>query len=188
MNSKYIYLVFTKTGTWLSKLINLFSQEKYAHSSISFDASFLKMYSFGRINPDNPFSGGFVEENLAAGVYRKFPKCECLIYRVRITEEQYSSLQQQIGKFLQEKDQYGYNFLGLFGVLFNIPLKRDHKYFCSQFVAEVLEESFIYDSGNVPELIRTHQLIAIQNKEFIYEGFVNEFLQYPEFTGLSYVM
>lgn len=188
MNSKYIYLVFTKTGTWLSKLINLFSHEKYAHSSISFDNSFLKMYSFGRINPDNPFSGGFVEENLSEGVYKKFLKCECLIYRVSITEEQYFSLQQQIANFLREKDKYGYNFLGLFGVLFNIPIKRQNKYFCSQFVAEILIKSGIYSSRNVPELIRTQELIAIRKKEFIYEGFVNEFLKYPDLTGNSYVV
>ena len=68
MNNKYIYLVLTKTGTWLSKLICTFSQIKYAHSSISFDGSFTKMYSFGRTNSDNPFSGGFVEESLFEGV------------------------------------------------------------------------------------------------------------------------
>ncbi|MGE5633178.1 MAG: hypothetical protein ACM3TR_19090, partial [Caulobacteraceae bacterium] len=89
MNHKHIYLVFSKTGTWLSKTINLFCEAKYVHTSISFDSSFTKMYSFGRVDPDNPFSGGFVEENLYEGVYKKFSCCECLIYRVRITEEQY---------------------------------------------------------------------------------------------------
>jgi hypothetical protein len=81
-------LVFTKTGTWLSKLIYAFSQIKYAHTSISFDISFTKMYSFGRTNPDNPFSGGFVEESLYKGVYSKFSKCECLIHRYPVYKKQ----------------------------------------------------------------------------------------------------
>src|SRR5690554_4373177 len=133
MNYKYIYLVFSKTGTWLSKIIYIFSHIRYAHSSISFDDSLTKMYSFGRINPENPFSGGFVEENLYEGVYKKFSGCECLIYKIKINNEQYELLQQQIEKFLSEKNNLKYNFLGLFGVLLNKPVRRKNHYFCSQF-------------------------------------------------------
>ncbi len=170
----YIYLIFTKTGTWLSKLINTFSQIKYAHSSISFDASFTKMYSFGRTNPDKPFSGGFVEENLYEGVYKKFPKSECLIYRVKISKEQYYLLREQVEKFLREKNKYKYNFLGLFAVLVNKPVKRKNHYFCSQFVSEILINSSVFYSEKAPELIRTDELFAIENKEIIYEGYINE--------------
>lgn len=185
MSDKYIYLVFTKTGTWLSKLIYTFSHIKYAHLSISFDNSFTKMYSFGRTNPDNPFSGGFVEENLYGGVYKKFSKCECLIYRVRITGEQYLSLQQQVEKFLKEKKKYGYNFLGLFGILLNKPLKRQNRYFCTQFVSEILINSSIFHSKNVPELIRTSELFAIENKDIIYEGLVNNYCTIPRLKSMS---
>lgn len=174
MNNRNIYLVFTKTGTWLSKLIYVFSKIKYAHSSISLDDSFMRMYSFGRINPDNPFSGGFVEENLSEGVYKKFTRCECMIYRVKVTEEQYTSLQEQIKKFSAERENLKYNFLGLFGILLNKPLGRKNYYFCSQFVSEILMESNVFQSDKSPELIRTSELFAIRNKEIIYEGFLRE--------------
>lgn len=173
MRDRYIYLVFTKTGTWLSRLIYMFSDIKYAHASISLDENFTKMYSFGRTNPDNPFSGGFVVESLYEGVYRKFSKCECMIYKVAVTEEQYRSLNQQLERFIREKDQLKYNFLGLWGVLINVPVIRENHYFCSQFVSEVLIKSSIMDNGKTPELIRTDELFEIRNKELIYEGFVN---------------
>ena len=175
MNQKYIYLVFTKTGTWLSNLICTFSHIKYAHSSISFDSQFTEMYSFGRTIPDNPFSGGFVVENLYEGVFRKFSGCECLIYSVKVTEEQYSSLQQQIENFLREKDKYKYNFLGLFGVLLNKPIKRECRYFCSQYISEILINSTVLKSEKVPELISTKELLTIENKEMIYKGLVNQY-------------
>ena len=177
MNRKDIYLVFTKTGTWLSRLINIVSHLKYPHASLSFDPSFTKMYSFGRLNPNNPFSGGFVEEDFRKGVYKKFPRCKCLIYKVTITDEQFFSLQQQVQKFIEEKKKYRYNFLGLFGVIINKPLKRRHRYFCSQFVSEVLIKSGILQSEKVPELIRTDELCALPNRELIYEGTLNEFLR-----------
>ncbi|HHT47773.1 MAG TPA: hypothetical protein GXZ98_00565 [Firmicutes bacterium] len=175
MDHPSIYLVFSKTGTWLSRLITLFSPMKYAHTSISFDPSFTQMYSFGRINPNNPFSGGFVVENLFGGVYKKFPRCTCMIYKIGVTEEQLLSLQEQVASFLREKEAYRYNLLGLFGVLFNQPLKREKRYFCSQFVAELLINSSIYSSPKVPELIRTSDLFTIENKEVIYEGIVKDF-------------
>jgi len=182
---KDIYLIFTKTGTWLSKLISTFSQIKYAHASISFDNSFTKMYSFGRTDPDNPFSGGFVEENLYEGVYKNLPGCECLIYSVRVTEEQYFSLQKQVEKFLREKENYKYNFIGLFGILLNKPIKRPNHYFCSQFVSEILINSNVLYNEKVPELIKTDELFSIEDKEFIYEGFITESCRIPNQEAIA---
>ena len=177
MDQKYIYLVFTKTGTWLSRLIMLFSHLKYPHASLSIDDSFTKMYSFGRINPNNPFSGGFVEEDFTKGVYKKFPGCQCLIYKVAITEEQFSVLEQQIQGFVGERKRYRYNFLGLFSLLLDKPLKIGNRYFCSQFVAEVLIKSGIFQSEKVPELIRTDELYKIPNQEVVYEGSISDFVR-----------
>ncbi|MCK9287838.1 MAG: hypothetical protein WDA14_04930 [Sphaerochaetaceae bacterium] len=173
MNQTYIYLVFTKTGTWLSKLIYTFSHIKYAHSSISFDNSLTHMYSFGRTNADNPFSGGFVSENLYAGVYKKYANCECLICRVKVTDEQYDALRQLVKTFLQDKEKYGYNFIGLIGVLLNTPIKRKNRYFCSQFISEILMHSKVFTNPKVPELCSMRELLTIENLEKVYEGYVN---------------
>ncbi len=174
MNHKYIYLVFSKTGTWLSSLLSIFSETKFVHSSISFDISFTEMYSFGRTNPNNPFSGGFARESLHSGVYKRFKGSECTIYRVKVTEKQYYSLKKDVEKFLEEKDKYRYNFLGLFGILLDKPIKRKYYYFCSQFVSEILIKNNVYKSKKPPELIKTSDLLLIDNKEIIYEGFINE--------------
>ena len=174
MRNRYIYLVFTRTGTWLSKMIYTFSRAKYVHASIAFDNDFTKMYSFGRKDPNNPFSGGFVEENLYCGVFKKYPDCTCMIYRMRVTEEQYSDLKKQVKGFMKEKDAYRYNFLGLFGVLLDMPVKRKNHYFCSQFVSELLINSNVLEIDKRPELIRTNDLFSIKNSEFVWEGFAKE--------------
>jgi hypothetical protein len=178
MRDKNIYLVFTKTGTWLSRLIYVFSNIKYAHASISLDDSFTNMYSFGRTNPDNPFSGGFVVESLKEGVYKKFRESECMIYKVSVTEEQYYSLQTLLENFIQNRNQMRYNFLGLWGVWINLRLYRKNYYFCSQFVSELLIKSNILDWHKAPELTRTDELFSIKNKELIYEGFVHSHGRY----------
>lgn len=181
MESYYIYLVFTKTGTWLSRLIATFSDMKYVHASISFDDTFTRMYSFGRTNPDNPFSGGFVEEDLKGGVYQKFTEARCLICKVRVTQLQYESLKQELVKFQNEADKYHYNLIGLVGAKFGIPVKRRHHYFCSQFISEILINSKIYDMDKEPELISPSDLYSIENLEILYEGYAS---MYTEDRGL----
>jgi hypothetical protein len=181
MDKKYIYLVFTRTGTWLSKLISVFSDIEYPHASLSFDDKFTKMYSFGRKNPNNPLSGGFAVENLSDGVFKKYPDCKCLIVRVQVSELQYVSLKKYIGEFSKEKDKYRYNFLGLCSILFNMPLKRKNYYFCSQFVSEALAKSNVVKLEKAPELTRTDDLYTIKNKEILYEGFVRERFGVPAF-------
>ena len=182
MNNRYIYLIFSKTGTWLSRLISAFSDIRYPHASLSFDDEFTVMYSFGRKNPNNPFSGGFVVENLHGGVFSRSASCECMILRLKVTGEQYDALQNYIKEFAKEKDKFKYNFLGLYGILLNKPLKRKNYYFCSQFISEALIKSKVLGLEKEPELTRTDDLYTIKNREILYEGFVNERYRFPVFT------
>lgn len=172
-NEKTIYIVFTKTGTWLARTLKYFSATKYVHTSISFDASFTSMYSFGRSNPNNPFSGGFVRENIYDGVFKKYHKSECLIFEVNVSEKQYQGLLKDVERFVTNKELYRYNFLGLFGILFNRPLDRNYHYFCSQFVYSMLKKHGIVKFDKVPGLVQTIDLFEIDNKSILYEGFIN---------------
>ncbi|GFZ34163.1 hypothetical protein CSC2_46890 [Clostridium zeae] len=175
MEDRYIYLVFSKTGTWLSKIIYLITKNKYAHSSVSIDDTFTKMYSFGRTSPRNPFSGGFVQENLYEGVYSIFKDSECIIYRIKVSDEQYDQIISEINKFIISKSELKYNFIGLFGVWFNRPIKRKNHYFCTQFVSQVLSNSNIYKFDKKSELIKSDDIIKIPNKELIYKGYVYKY-------------
>lgn len=177
MNDMYIYLIFSKTGTWLSRALHLLGNMKYPHSSLSLDDSFSRMYSFGRVNPNNPFSGGFVVESFNDGLFKKYTNSQCLIYRVKITKEQYEKLEADINKFLENKDKYRYNFLGLFLAAIHRPIKRRNHYFCSQFVSEVLISSSVYKCDKSPELVSPKDLYFINNKEVVFEGMIKEYNQ-----------
>ena len=170
MSKKNIYLVFSNTGTILSKCINYYTKDKYVHVSLSFDNTFEKMYSFGRIFPSNPFIGGLVEENLKDGVYKRFQNSECVIYKVEVSNKQYTLLKKELELFLQDQDIYKYNLLGLIGVAINKPIKRNNKYFCSEFISHLLIKSEIYNSDKHPGLIKPSDLLNIRDKEFVYEG------------------
>ena len=184
-NNKHFYLVFSRTGTLFSRLINFGLSHKYAHVSISFDSYLDKMYSFGRLNPDNPFLAGLIEENLHDGIFKKFPYSECLVYKISVTQEQYALLINEVNTFWQEKDKYRYNFIGVFTAYWDMPLERTYHYFCSQFVSELLIKSKIYSSEKPTALISPTDLLEIENKEFIYEGLIKDYAEFAV-TSLAY--
>jgi len=72
--TKKIYIVLTYTGTILSKVIRVYTRAEYCHVSLSLDKRLRKMYSFGRLNPYNPFIGGFVHEGINVGTFKRFKK------------------------------------------------------------------------------------------------------------------
>ena len=174
MSNKYIYLVFSKTGTMFSNIISFCTKEDYAHVSLSLDDTFTRMYSFGRKIPEKVLPAGFVEENLYSGVFSMFPKSRCMIYKVPVTTEQYNILIDEISNFKENSNVLKYNILGTSLLYINKPRKRENRYFCSEFVSEVLIKSGIYKTNKAPEEILPLDLLEIYPKTLVYEGYIHE--------------
>ncbi|MEG0296186.1 MAG: hypothetical protein RR620_05660 [Clostridium sp.] len=175
MGERDVYLVLSRTGTLLSRTIGYFTQDEYTHLSISFDDSLETMYSFGRTNPTNPFSGGFVVENIYEGVYKMFPNSKCLVYKIKVNDTQYKCLRDGISSFLENKELYKYNVLGLIGIKLNYPIDRTYYYFCSQFVFGLLIESGIYNGDTIASLSKPTDIFDLKNLDFYYEGYIREY-------------
>lgn len=172
MMEKKLYLLLTNTGSFLTKLIKLYTQKPYNHASIAFNSQLSEVYSFGRKTVRNPFIGGFVKEDVKAGLFKQ---ADCVIYSITVTEEQIQKINHMLKIFEAQKKDYRYNFLGLFGVMFNIPIKRKNAFFCSQFVAFLLKESYIIDFDKPLTLITPHDLQSASKCQFVYEGKLYEY-------------
>ena len=114
-----------------------------------------------------------------AGNVRLFANLHALqnaFLRQRNTQykKQYNNLVNEIRLFENNKDNLKYNILGTSLVYFNIPRKRENYYFCSEFVSEVLINSGIFNTDKKPEEILPLDLLAVENKTLIYEGYINK--------------
>ncbi|MEC5424381.1 hypothetical protein QGM71_12850 [Virgibacillus sp. C22-A2] len=138
MGEKTIYFLFTDTGTYLAKAINYCTKKSLNHVSIGFDNELRKVYSFGRKRSRNPFIGGFVEEDVNSDFLKS---AKCAIYSYSTSEAEYESIVRNIKTIEAQKSNYKYNFIGLFGVLLGVEIKRKDAMFCSQFVATVLKDA-----------------------------------------------
>ena len=174
---KKIYIILTYTGTALSKIIKCYTGDEFSHVSIALDSKLSKMYSFGRLNPYNPFWGGFVHERINSGTFKRFPKTRAKIYSLEIEDEKYEKLKYIIMYIEKMKKNYKFNILGLFAVGFKIKIKADKSFYCAEFVKYVLEEAKIEEK--LPELIKPEDFKKIKNLKLEYYGLLKSYKIYP---------
>lgn len=167
MNQGYIYLLFTNTGSLLTKTIGLYTRAEYNHVSIAIDSEMVEVYSFGRRQINNPFWGGFVREKTSEAF---FQNADCSIYKYAVTPEQSGKLRNLISEFNRRQDSYRYNLIGLLGVPFNLPIQRTNAYFCSQFVSHLLIEANITIFEKPAELITPQDIQSLPGLIPMYQG------------------
>ncbi|MBB4825201.1 hypothetical protein HNO89_002430 [Sporosarcina luteola] len=170
---KSIYIVLTDTGTLLSKAIGMYTRKDLNHASIAFDEQLTEIYSFGRKQQYNPFIGGFVREDVTDGIFRD---ADCAIYRCDVSTEAYMRIRRKVRMFEMNQKMYKYNFIGLFGVALNKEIRRKRAFFCSQFVATVMQESENHRLGTTPSLTMPHHLVDLPHLEIVYEGELQHYL------------
>mgnify|MGYP001218789073 CR=1 FL=1 len=174
MNEKTIYILLTDTGTIFTRLIKVYTKKPYNHASISFDANLEEVYSFGRKVIWNPFNGGFVKENVKTELFKH---ATCVIYSLKVTEEQLEKMKDCIQTFITHKDSFRYNFLGLFGFIMKKPIHRERALFCSQFVATVLESANIVQFDTPTSLIAPDDLRTLPGLKLEFEGKLHDYQQ-----------
>ncbi|WP_066187206.1 MULTISPECIES: hypothetical protein [Gracilibacillus] len=169
-NQPYVYIMLSDTGTWFTNMIKTYTKAPYNHASLSFDEQLHEMYSFGRKNPNNPFYGGFVKENIFTGTYSKYPETTCVIYRLAVTEREREKMRRILDVFIRNNHRFLYNILGVIGVSLKEPIEFSNAYFCSQFVADILYRSGIHLWDKLPAMITPDDFRKNQRLELLYEG------------------
>lgn len=164
---KEIYIVLTDTGTVLSKIIRRYTGSRLNHVSIAFDERLQEMYSFGRVQRHNPFSGGFVRERPGEGLLKE---AECAVFRFRVTEEELQRIRARIREIERNRERYSYNFLGLIGIILNREISRKRAYFCSQFVVMTLSTADIRITDTPAWRAQARDFAESEHLEPVYEG------------------
>ena len=108
-----IYIVLTKSGTYLSKFIRVVTKANYTHASMSFEDKLQPLYSFSRFQAFPPLPAGLNNESFDNGVYKKYPHIPCAVYKIEVDEEIYLKAKGEVEHMLKNADYYRFNILGL---------------------------------------------------------------------------
>lgn len=158
MRQKSVYIVLTRTTTIVSRSIAYLSGDKYTHASIAFDDKLNAMYSFGRLKPNNPFSGGFCQENVNEGVFKRCKVLPYAVIELKVTGEQYEKVNELVQEYIRNAIKYRYNYAGLFFAWTGKAHKYTYRLYCSEFVYGLLYQSGII-CETPPSVIRPQGLM-----------------------------
>ncbi|MCI8272611.1 MAG: hypothetical protein HFJ55_00830 [Clostridia bacterium] len=172
---KKLYIILTHTGTALSRIIKYYTKDEFTHSSIALDADLNEMYSFGRINPYNPFWGSFVHEYINKGTFKRFKKTRAEVYSILVTDEQYEKAKKVITYFNKNKQKYKFNIVGLACVSIHKQIVRKNTFYCAEFVKHILKVSNIQGANELPEIIKPQHFKEMDNIRLEYEGALKKY-------------
>ncbi len=167
---KQIYIILSQTGTLLSTVLKFITHKKYNHVSISLDPDLHTMYSFGRVNPANPFIGGFVIESLNGGTFARFPGTEATVLSINVTPYQYEKIKRKLETMYCRAPIYHYNYLGLFLAAFKIKYKKKNCFYCSEFVKDILVNYKVARENTLGKITHPMYFLNLDNTKHIYAG------------------
>lgn len=168
-----IYIVLTYTGTMLSKIIKIYTGAEYSHVSLALDSNLDEMYSFGRLNPYNPFIGGFVKEGINKGTFNRFPKTKSSIYSLSVSQKQYEKIKKLVYNIKENRDNYRFNIIGLFANGLHIKYQRKNSFYCAEFIKYILDNCYL--DLDLPELVKPNDFKKVKKLSLVYKGKLNEY-------------
>lgn len=178
MKEKQIYILLSDTGTWLSRLIKLYTKEPLNHSSIALDNELRHVYSFGRKFQENPLQGGFVKEDMHGELFLNNERpTACALYSCSVSTVTYERICKQLQDMERNQHEYSYNLLGLFTLVLKLRFVRKNKYFCSQFVSDIMRDNGITLVDKPSELVTPSDIAGSKLLRQLYQGNLKKLLQ-----------
>ena len=171
---KQVYVLVSKTATVTSKIVHTFTHGTYTHASLAITPETDKFYSYARRRLYNFLVGGIINENIHAFVFARFPECNCALFEIDVTDEDYDRIKAQIDFCLDNYDKATYSFLGAALMRFGIPYRKELNFTCSQFVAVCLSRAGGIKLPKDPWLMYPHDFPNIEGIRKIYDGKIKD--------------
>ena len=170
--NKYpVFIILTSGDSKLSAAIRKFSGSTYSHATIAFNEELNPCYSFGRNTEESLWTTGFVQTNPYSKLWKVHEESEIpyAIYVTFVDKAAYNKMQQRLEDFKSNPEKYKYNFVGLLRILFKLPSKHAEKWFCSAFVAEIINSGKRLDKDST--LFKPEEVTNISDVVFVTSGF-----------------
>ena len=135
---KPVYVICMHTGTPLATIIQKFTKDEFSHAAISFNPDFSPFYSFGNRQKEGTGGAGFTIDNIKDRFYQE-RNIHWAAYVVFVDNDSYNLMKEKIQYFVRREYVFRYNLTGLLNIAVNLPSENSTKFFCSGFVADILQ-------------------------------------------------
>ena len=172
---KSIYILLTRSNTIVSRLIRYTTSEKFTHVSISLDEDLTQMYSFARKHDRLPLPAGLKQERVDLGFYARHPDIPYALYELQVDDEVWHGIKKDIDSMICNVDEYHYSLLGLIMCGFGVDYRRERYYFCSQFVAMLLNRNNAVKLPKSETLMHPSDYLLLPELKLVHSGVMGEF-------------
>ncbi len=162
-----VYVLLTQHDDRLSRIIKKATRADYNHVSIGIVDNYEQFYTF------NQTYGFYIEHPTKIYTDRKRER-KCCLYFAEISDESYLELFDILNQFVRNSKNYKYTLFGLIMCFFRISYHRKNTYFCSQFVAELLQKSGAINLKKKPSLIMPNDFTNINQLKLRFIGTLGE--------------
>lgn len=173
-----VFIVLTNGVTLFSALIRKATGDMFTHASIAFNTALKPLYSFGSkyislTDPEKTRTGmGFVAVNPEDELWElnntSGRRVNYAIYATFVNRDSFIKMQQRLQWFINHAEDLKYSFSQLIRVKLNIPSTNQTKWFCSRFVAEIINAG--KSTSKDPSLYRPDSLMDLPDTELLYYG------------------
>ena len=172
MAAHTVYILLTRSGTWFSRLIRFATRDSYTHASIGLEGPDGPFYSFARKYRHFALPAGLVEECPA----RCAGSIPCCLYALEVSDLTYLRLRRRLEAMYTRRACYHYSLLGALACYFHFPLHRRYHYFCSQFVADLLEDCQAVELPKPSALLRPADFCGVKGLRPVHQGLLGGIL------------
>ena len=123
----------------------------------------------------NPFRGGLVKESPDFGTFKRFSHTRIAVIRIPVDDRTYELAEKTLLTMYAKRRQYKYNYKGLLHAIAKKPYKRENYFFCSEFVAYVLESCGVAERGYSDGLVTPMDLMKLACGTVVYRGEICDF-------------
>ncbi|MBQ6685798.1 MAG: hypothetical protein IJM99_06800 [Firmicutes bacterium] len=170
---KKIYILLSRTQSILSKTVHLLTADQYTHAAIAFDEDLHDLYSSARWDGITMFPSGPCQEYLHQGFY-SYANTPCAVYELQVDDEVYEQAKAEVSQIIDQQNRYYFNIIGLLLCRMNIPFRRSNRFFCSQFVGEILLRSGALTLPKDPSLLRPSDYMDLPELNFLFQGYTSQ--------------
>ena len=89
--------------------------------------------------------------------------------------EKFEAISEYINDMVSNRKKYKYNYFGLWFAAFNLCLKFNNRYYCSEFVRDVLKKIEIEGSDKMEDIVQPIHFLDIPNTTEYYCGKLSKF-------------
>lgn len=166
-DNKYLYIMLSRTGTGMGKVIRACTHCNYNHVSLTLDPSFRSFVSFARYTQGVVLAGGYVVETPQRFLCQAQP-VPVRIFRIAVTQERYAQLTSLFSVAANGTDLI-YNSLGALLSTWHLRCHIPGAYTCLEFASAVLGKSF-RSLQELQDDLEPHQIFAGDLRELVQDN------------------